>query len=370
MLYQFQEPSRQPPGGHGSSAGVAPTSFPLRLVISSWFCVWSSVVACSLQMPDESEVFASDGGRTEKDSGASGMLGDSGGRGSTSGEGGELALGGRDVGGGAAGKSGTEHSGGKVSNGGAGAGGVSSGGGSAHGGATGEGGAGGFDADDGLAAHFSFDEADGLVAANLKDATASGRYVGSCTHPEGQIGLAVRIRNLNSDVSGTSDYVELPAGLLSEFSATTIALWVRDLSPTRWGGRVLDFSRGTAEEIYFSPHQIDPETSVEGAHLGGVHGGESFVDLWSETSVFSDQAWHHVAVSWSASRIALYIDGSAVGSSTSPGVVPADLGETSPDWLGRTLDDAFVALYAEMDDLRIYDRALTATEVTQLYQLR
>ena len=35
------------------------------------------------------------------------------------------------------------------------------------------------------------------------------------------------------------------------------------------------------------------------------------------------------------------------------GVIPSDLGVTSPDWLGRMLNDAFPAVYAEIDDLRV-----------------
>jgi hypothetical protein len=83
----------------------------------------------------------------------------------------------------------------------------------------------------------------------------------------------------------------------------------------------------------------------------------------------TDKVWHQVALTWSAAFIDLYIDGSLVGSKASPGVRPSDLGATSPNWLGRTLDDGFIALYAEMDDLRIYNRSMTAGEIAQLYRL-
>jgi hypothetical protein len=131
----------------------------------------------------------------------------------------------------------------------------------------------------------------------------------------------------------------------------------------------LDFSLGTAEEIYFSPVEVNKTTSVEGAHLGGTHAGVTFVDLWTTTSLYVGQSWHHVAFAWSAASIDLYIDGSLAGSKTSPGVLPSGLGVTTPDWLGRTLNDAFLALYAEIDDLRIYNKVLGATEIVQLYGL-
>lgn len=233
----------------------------------------------------------------------------------------------------------------------------------------GSGGNGGFDADSGLVAHFSFDESTGTVATNLKDNNKNGSYVGSCTHPAGHLGGAVGLRNSNVTTTGSSEWIELPAGLLSNLSATTVSLWVRDLSTSRSGGRLLDFSSGTAEEIYFAPDEVNATTSLAGGHLGGTHAGAKFVDLWTSSAVFTDKNWHHVAFAWSAASIELYIDGSLSGSKTSPGVLPSALGATTPDWLGRTLNDAFLALYAEIDDLRIYDRALTANEIAQIHSM-
>ncbi len=83
----------------------------------------------------------------------------------------------------------------------------------------------------------------------------------------------------------------------------------------------------------------------------------------------SDKVWHHIALSWSASSITLYVDGKSAGSKASPRALPSDLGATSKDWLGRTLDDAVIGLYAELDDFRVYDRALSPSEIAQLYAL-
>jgi hypothetical protein len=294
------------------------------LACLSFFAV---AAACSLQLPDEDKAFAHTGAS---------------------------ARGG---------------SGGVDSAGGVNSGGVNSGGDSAIGGDEPRGAgarAGAFDPDAGLAAHFSFDEASGDVAANEKDSTKNGSYEGACTHAPGHIGTAaVGIRNL---AESTIDYVALPAGILAPFSATTIALWTRDLSTARSGARLFHFSRGAAEELYFAPDEKNAASSSQGAHLGGTHDGASFADLWTTTALI-DKSWHHVAVSWNAASIDLYVDGRAAGSQAKPGIVPSGLGATSPNWLGRTLNDASIQLYAEIDDLRIYDRALTATEIAALYLL-
>ncbi|MEI9952809.1 MAG: hypothetical protein WDO74_28500 [Pseudomonadota bacterium] len=50
--------------------------------------------------------------------------------------------------------------------------------------------------------------------------------------------------------------------------------------------------------------------------------------------------------------------------------LPSQLGATSPNYLGRAPDDSCLALYGEVDDLRIYDRALSAPLVALLYKVR
>ncbi|HMA96761.1 MAG TPA: LamG domain-containing protein, partial [Polyangiaceae bacterium] len=168
------------------------------------------------------------------------------------------------------------------------------------------------------------------------------------------------------------DWIELPSGLLHGISATTIAVWIRDLSPARDGGRLFDFATSSRDEFYFSPVDENPSTTTQGCHLAGTADGSVFVDLWTTTPITNGLAgkWQHVAVSWNAGSVDLYVDGVSVGTKSTPGVLPSHYGEATTNWLGRTLNDAYYALYAEFDDFRIYNRALTAAEITRLYQLR
>jgi hypothetical protein len=100
-----------------------------------------------------------------------------------------------------------------------------------------------------------------------------------------------------------------------------------------------------------------------------VHNGTTFVDLWASSPVLTDKIWHQVAVTWSVSRIDWYIDGQLKGTKNEPSVVPSDFGATSTNWLGRTMKDSSIALYAEIDDLRIYSRVLTVQEIASLYSM-
>jgi len=295
----------------------------------------SALLSCSLQAPSEKDAFGGEvaqGGAAITTGGASPLGGSS----ANAGNAGELSLGGANGWGGA------------------GSGGLSAGRSSV------EAGTAGLDA--GLLAHFAFDEVTGSVATdNVSGQNA--RYVGSCTHPAGPLGQAVGLRNM---AAASVDWVELPQGLLVDLTSTTFAVWVRVLSTARSGSRLLDFSSTPGEQLYFVPDEINSETSLSGGHLVGTHGGRTFVELWSTKSL-TDKAWHHVGISWSRSNVTLYVDGESAAASDAVAAAPRDLGRTEHNWVGRALDDVLIGLYAEVDDLRIYDRALSAADMRALF---
>jgi len=276
---------------------------------------------------------------------------------------GALAEGGRDDNGGARPTAG---SGGSVMPSGSG-GSSGSGGAKASGGATGSGGTGGatgFDPTAGLVAYFKFDEGSGATAANSKDSTKNAKCVGTCTRTDGQLGGAFGLRNNVSP----SDWIELPRGIFDGRSAITLSVWLRDLTTERSEAPLLHFSTGTNEAFYLLPD--DDQRSATGAHLVGVHSGTTFVNLSSATPRLTDKIWHQVVFSWGSSKIELYIDGNSVGSTADPKVLPSQLGATSTNYVGRSRDDSKLALFAEVDDLRIYDRVLSAADIKLLYKVR
>ena len=224
----------------------------------------------------------------------------------------------------------------------------------------------GFDPNAGLVAYFTFDEASGAVAANAKDSSKNAKCNGTCTHPAGQLGQAFGLRNNVSP----SDWIELPAGIFSALSATTLSVWVRDLSTNRNEAPLFHFSASAKEAISFTPDDRNASTSSAGAHLAGVHSDAAFVDLWSAKPALTDKVWHQVAFSWSAASIELYLDGKLVGSQANPNALPSQLGATSRNYLGRARSDDTRGLFGEIDDLRIYDRVLTAAQVALLYKVR
>ena len=77
--------------------------------------------------------------------------------------------------------------------------------------------------------------------------------------------------------------------------------------------------------------------------------------------------WHHVAVVIDSAtmRLQLYQDGALVASGATT-VLPKDLGATSQNWLGRSQWTADAFFGGSIDDFRIYNRALSESEVRYL----
>ena len=74
--------------------------------------------------------------------------------------------------------------------------------------------------------------------------------------------------------------------------------------------------------------------------------------------------WHHVAVTFSASKLRLYIDGAMIGEKTQPGTLSS--GGNSAAFIGsdRGKSEFF---RGGIDDLRIYNSGLSKGEIKRLY---
>jgi len=77
--------------------------------------------------------------------------------------------------------------------------------------------------------------------------------------------------------------------------------------------------------------------------------------------------WHHVAVVIDAASMTLrlYQDGSLVDTGATT-LLPKDLGTTTQIWLGRSQFTADPFYNGAIDDFRIYNRALSESEVRYL----
>ena len=206
----------------------------------------------------------------------------------------------------------------------------------------------------GLLTYYRFDETSGTTAADSSGNGNTASLSGGPTFSAGIQGNAVTL-------SGTSQYVSLPSGILSSATSFSVSAWVKLSSAPTWC-RVFDFGTGTTAYMFLSPNS--GSATLRFAITSAGNGQEQQVNT---TSTLPTGSWQHIAVTLSASTTTLYVQGASVAQNTGTTTTPASLGSTTQTWIGRSEFSADPYLNGQVDNFRIYDRALTASEVQELY---
>jgi hypothetical protein len=202
-------------------------------------------------------------------------------------------------------------------------------------------------------AHLEFDQASGTSATDASGNGWNGTLVNGPLWSPGIIGNAV-------DLDGTNDYVRIPSGVVNGLTEVTIAAWVNLDSLNNWA-RLFDFGAGTTTNMFLAPRSGITNLPVFAITTSGS-GGEQRIN--SSTAIATG-AWTHVAVTIGTGTGIIYVNGLEVGRNSSMSLIPAALGATTQNYIGRSqYSDPY--LNGRVDDFRIYDEALSATEIAEL----
>ena len=168
--------------------------------------------------------------------------------------------------------------------------------------------------------------------------------------------------------SGAQDVV-VPSGVLTSVTDMTIGVWVKLQSISAWA-RVFDFGNGPLGTgnhwTFLTPSGLN---GVEWDMYGGAtlaDGAAQEETLLSGTQL-PTSVWKHIAMTASGANYQMYIDGFPAAE-VNGGVVitPSEMEPLSPaSWLGKSrFGDPY--LNGTVDELRIYNRILTAPEIADL----
>jgi hypothetical protein len=202
-------------------------------------------------------------------------------------------------------------------------------------------------------AQYLFNETSGTSAA---DATGNGRtasLAGGTSWVAGRTGGAVSL-------NGTDGHVRLPNGILAGVNDFTIAGWVRPGAVATWA-RIVDLGTGTNAYLF-----LTPRSSAGGARFAITTGGAGAEQHIDAPSALAAGAWTHVAVTLAGQLGILYVNGAEVARNAAITVRPSALGGTTQNYLGRSQYAGDPFLSGQLDDVRLYSRALSATEIRTL----
>jgi len=174
------------------------------------------------------------------------------------------------------------------------------------------------------------------------------------------------------DFNGTSDTITFPADLLAGATSITIGFWYYSDNNTEavLKGIIaeddLSTTANNAWSIFYDNRGGANKTKAIRFGIGdGTNGTVLSVD-----NFFNEPTgiWHHVVAVWDNTNLYIYKDGSLSSSGSDGGVTAINNNSATP-YIGRTAFSGDGFWDGKLDDVRIWTRALSASEIALLYDI-
>ena len=227
---------------------------------------------------------------------------------------------------------------------------------------------------------FAFAAVLGLTLTTVSNAALTHRFSFNETTPKDSAGTAEAMLKGaakiadgklvldNGDKTSTDSalsYLEFKSSLLPKSGSVSIVFWITAKEQGNFA-RVINFGE-TADGIgsafiYITPHTAD------GQSRAAISATDTASKTYLDFAPIDDGKPHCVAViiDGSAKKLRVFVDAKEAGT-------PADLGDNTLDkvkptsnWVGKSSFDNDSGLTGALDELRIYDTALTSDEVTTI----
>lgn len=160
-------------------------------------------------------------------------------------------------------------------------------------------------------------------------------------------------------------YLEFPSPIIPKAGSVSLVFWY-DSKATDSFARIIDFGdrdNGDGRAfIYFTASASDGSTRA--AMSATDVAGRIFVDA----PTIADGKPHAVAmvIDGAAKRLRLFIDGKEAAESTELGDATLDTIHPTHSWIGRSGFDVDPGLTGNLDEFRIYDKALSPEEIAAI----
>ena len=200
----------------------------------------------------------------------------------------------------------------------------------------------------GLISHYTFDLGQ---AVSETDASLNGVVIGASADED-------RFNNIGGALhfDGNNDYVILPTSVInSSMTELSIFCWIKkndaDLRSNSW---IISANKQGSDDIrLLADHRLVAALDDAAQPIPEI--------VWNPHN-YADGTWHLVGLTYDASGMKLYSDGVLVGTDTDS----FNFFNPLNFYVGRRAIYGAEFFFGSMDDLVIYDRALTASEIQAL----
>jgi hypothetical protein len=204
-----------------------------------------------------------------------------------------------------------------------------------------------------LIAWWKLDDGSGITAADSSGFGRNGKLIGDTNWVDGITGGALAL-------DGDGDYVDMGKDPGFDIkNQITISAWIKvGAFDTDWQTIVAKGDRSWRLQRNWG------ENTLEFGCSGLVVPGTAWGQIFGKTNV-NDGHWHHVAGVYDQEKIYLYIDGSQDASAEAPGKIRVN---DEPVYIGENSQMPNRFWNGMIDDVRIYNYALSSEEISEITQ--
>jgi hypothetical protein len=191
----------------------------------------------------------------------------------------------------------------------------------------------------------------GASGLTLIDRSGFNRH-GTLTNMGGQNNWRASVSGVALNFDGTDDYVECSAvSSISGSAPKTLSHWF--LTTASANANWVSFGANFAGQLW--------QTGIFSGNVGALNFA---ADVTTSSTPYRDGRWHHIATMYDGASVILHLDGVRIGS----GVFTINTGASAIN-IGRAIVASGYASVL-LDDIRIYNRALTLAEIRLLASRR
>jgi len=161
----------------------------------------------------------------------------------------------------------------------------------------------------------------------------------------------------------TNSYATLKPGVVQSLNQFTISTWVKMTTLSNWQ-RIFDIGNGTNNYMFLTP-QVSAANGVSVLRYAIKNGGSEQSLSYNYTWPLA--TWVHLAITQSADSVRMFINGTRVAGTNTITLKPGDLGATTLNYLGKSQFSADPIFQGQIDELKIFNKALTDADIAGLY---